>query len=160
MKKKVNKKSGISLMVLAITVVVMIILASATVVSYNSIIQDTLKKDFASEIYSIQKLVSHYIFMYNEYPGEEEIIFDISDIDEKYLFEFSKENISDLRFNCYIIDLEKCDVELTKRGVGKNLKDIYVVSKDTGIVYYMDGVVIDNIIYYTLTDDLKNDIGL
>lgn len=157
---KLNKRSGISLMILAITIIVMIILASATIISYNGILTDTLKKDFASEIYSIQKLIETYEFLNSEYPILDEYDLDINGVEEEYRFEFEKENIVDGIVKLYIIDLNKCDVRNVKRGNNKNDKDIYVVSKDTGIVYYIDGEIIDGIRYYTLTDDLKNEIGM
>lgn len=160
LKENLQNKSGISLIMLSVTVVVMIILASATIVSYNNIITDTLKKDFANEIYTIQKLVEQYEFLNNEYPVNEEYILDVSEIDEEFKFQFEKENITDNKLKLYVIDLAKCDVEHVKRGNSLNDKDKYVVSKDTGIVYYFDGIVIDNIRYYTLTKDLRNEIGL
>lgn len=160
LKRNIQNKSGISLIMLSVTVVVMIILASATIVSYNNIITDTLKKDFANEIYTIQKLVEQYEFLNNEYPVQNEYVLDINDIDEDFRFQFNKENITDDKLKLFTIDLVKCDVEQTKRGNSINDKDKYVVSKDTGIVYYIDGVVIDNMRYYTLTKDLRNEIGL
>ena len=155
-----NKKSGISLMILMITVAVMIILASTTIVSYNNIVEDTLKRDFASEIYSVQKLVEQYHFINNEYPINEECILDMDNIDSKYMYEFEKETIEDGNIVFYVIDLNKCDVQEIKRGKNKTSGDVYVVSNKTGIVYYIDGVVIDDMKYYTLTDDLRNEIGL
>lgn len=160
LKRNIQNKSGISLIMLSVTVVVMIILASTTIVSYNNIITDTLKKDFANEIYTIQKLVEHYEFLNNEYPVQNEYVLDINDIDEDFRFQFDKENITNDKLKLFTIDLVKCDVEQTKRGNSINDKDKYVVSKDTGIVYYIDGVVIDNMRYYTLTKDLRNEIGL
>lgn len=160
LKRNIQNKSGISLIMLSVTVVVMIILASTTIVSYNNIITDTLKKDFANEIYTIQKLVEHYEFLNNEYPVQNEYVLDINDIDEDFRFQFNKENITNDKLKLFTIDLVKCDVEQTKRGNSINDKDKYVVSKDTGIVYYIDGVVIDNMRYYTLTKDLRNEIGL
>lgn len=158
MLNKLNRKNGISFIVLAITIVVMIILASTIIVSYSGILEDTLKKDFANEIYSIQKLVEQYKFLNNEYPILEEYILDINQIEEKYRFEFEKEILNDGKINLYVIDLGKCDVQNVKRGNTKIKDDIYVVSKETGQVYYMAGVKIGNMKYYTLIDDLKNEI--
>ena len=160
MLNKLNRKKGISLIVLSITIVVMIILASTIIVSYNGILEDTLKKDFANEIYSIQKLVEQYKFLNNEYPISEEHILDINQIEEKYRFEFEKEKIIYNTIKLYVIDLSKCDVQNVKRGNGKIKDDIYVVSKETGQVYYMMGVKISDMKYYTLIDDLKNEIGI
>lgn len=158
MLNRLNGKSGISLIVLSITIIVMIILASTTIISYNGILEDTLKKDFANEIYSIQKLVEGYKFLNGEYPILDEYVLNMDKIEENYRFEFENESIVDGNIKLYVIDLNKCDVQNVKRGNKKSDKDIYVVSKDTGIVYYIDGVVINNIKYYTLTSDLKNEI--
>lgn len=158
MLNRLNRKSGISLIVLSITIIVMIILASTTIISYNGILEDTLKKDFANEIYSIQKLVGSYKFLNGEYPILDEYVLNMDKIEENYRFEFENESIVDGNIKLYVIDLNKCDVQNVKRGNKKNDKDIYVVSKDTGIVYYIDGVVINNMKYYTLTSDLKNEI--
>lgn len=158
MLNRLNRKSGISLIVLSITIIVMIILASTTIISYNGILEDTLKKDFANEIYSIQKLVESYKFLNGEYPILDEYVLNMDKIEENYRFEFENESIVDGNIKLYVIDLNKCDVQNVKRGNKKSDKDIYVVSKDTGIVYYIDGVVINNMKYYTLTSDLKNEI--
>lgn len=147
-------------MVLMITVVVIVILASTTIVSYNNIVEDTLKRDFASQIYSVQKLVEQYYFMNDEYPITEEYILNMDSIDPKYNFEFEKETVENGVIIFYVIDLNKCDVQEIKRGKRETNEDIYVVSKETGIVYYIDGIEINNIKYYTLTDDLRNEIGL
>ncbi len=160
MKERLIKKRGITLMMLAITIIILVILASTIIISSNTILNDTLKKDFGKEIYSIQKLVENYYHLNDEYPILEEYVLDLADIEEEYRFEFQKENITNNMITLYIIDLEKCDVSEIKRGNRKNKKDIYVLSKDTGIVYYIDGVNFENMKYYTLTEDLKNEIGL
>ncbi|MDO4282950.1 MAG: hypothetical protein Q4D02_04860 [Clostridia bacterium] len=158
--KNLNKKSGISLMVLAITVVIMIVIASTILVSYNNIIEDTLKKDFASEIYSIQKLVDQYYFINGRYPITSQYILDIDTIDEKFRFEFEEERVENNSIKLSIIDLKECDVENSKRGKKDTDNDIYVVSEKTGIIYYIKGAKFDDFVYYTLTDDLKREIGL
>lgn len=154
----INKRNGISLMVLSITIVVVIILSSTIIISYNEILEDTLKKDFSNEIYSIQKLVEGYKFLNGDYPILDEYILNMDEIDENYRFEFENESFVDGKVKLYVIDLSKCDVQNVKRGNKINDKDIYVVSKNTGIVYYIDGVLINNMRYYTLTNDLKDEI--
>lgn len=154
----INKRNGISLMVLSITIVVVIILSSTIIISYNEILEDTLKKDFSNEIYSIQKLVEGYKFLNGDYPILDEYILNMDEVDENYRFEFENESFVDGKVKLYVIDLSKCDVQNVKRGNKINDKDIYVVSKNTGIVYYIDGVLINNMRYYTLTNDLKDEI--
>ena len=155
-----ERKKGISLLVLSITIVIMIILASTIVVSYSSIIQDTLKKDFASEIYAIEKLAQEYYFMNQEYPVSNSYILSLNSIQEEFRYQFEKEKIENDRITLYQIDFIQCGVENIKRGYHTNEKDMYVISKTTGKVYYVDGITIEEMKYYTLTDDLKNSIGL
>lgn len=155
-----EKKKGISLLVLSITIVIMIILASTIIVSYSNILQDTLKKDFASEIYSIEKLAQEYYFMNQEYPVSDPYILSLSSIQEEFRYQFAKEKIEEDRITLYPIDLIQCGVENIKRGHRTTEKDLYAISKTTGKVYYIDGITIEQIKYYTLTDELKNSIGL
>ena len=58
------------------------------------------------------------------------------------------------------VDLYEANVQETKRGQRNdaNEKDIYIVSED-GVVYYMKGQEIGDKTYYTLTDELKKQIG-
>ena len=153
-------KKGISLMVLGITIVVMIILASTMVVSCQNMITDTLKQDFASEIYSLQKLVDSYYYLNQEYPILASIQIDLSEIDPIWWSQFEGEDIISQKIELYQIDLEKCDVEQLKRGVGKTSKDYYAVSQKTGKIYYIQGFQSENAIYYTLTPELKSVIGI
>ncbi len=153
-------KKGISLMVLGITIVVMIILASTMVVSCQNMITDTLKQDFASEIYSLQKLVDTYYYLNQEYPILASIQIDLSEIDPIWWSQFEGEDIISQKIELYQIDLEKCDVEQLKRGVGKTSKDYYAVSQKTGKIYYIQGFQSENAIYYTLTPELKSVIGI
>lgn len=155
-----EKKKGISLLALSITIVIMIILASTIVISYSSILQDTLKKDFASEIYSIEKLAQEYYFMNQEYPVSDPYILSLSSIQEEFRDQFEKEKIEGDRITLYQIDFVQCGVENIKRGHRASEKDIYVISKITGKVYYINGITIEQIRYYTLTEELKNSIGL
>lgn len=141
------KKNGINLIALVCITFVLLILSGTIIVSFNNVFNSTREKEFANEIYSIQKLVDQYYFKNRVYPvkGEE-----VSFIDSENNTIVGKE-----------IDLYEADVNESKRGKRRNSdsKDIYIISAD-GVVYYMKGEEIGDNIYYKLTNDLKKKIGL
>lgn len=144
-------KKGINLVALVCVIFVLIILAGTIVVSFNNIYISTKKKEFANEIYNVQKLVDQYYFKNGEYPVKgNDIYFDLSLVDDvKTEFIPTKE-----------VDLYEAGVEESNRGQ-KNISedDIYIVS-NSGVIYYKLGQKIGDETYYTLTDDLKKHLGL
>ncbi len=157
------KKKGISLVALVCTMAVTLILLVTIGVSFNNIYQSTKKKEFANEIYSIQKLVEQYNFRNNKYPIlNSSIEVDLSTLDlgaNQFLAE-----TRDLTATITLrpLDLYEAGVQETNRGQQKDgdIKDIYLVSEKTGNVYYLKGEEIGNKIYYALNDELKKEIGL
>ncbi len=145
---KLKQNKGITLASLIVTLVIMVILASAVIISYNNIVTSTEQKEFASEIYSIQKLVDNYKFMNNKLPVKSEIV----PTSKNPLFQGESTTY-------YELDLYEAGVEQVSRGTKKTANDIYIVT-NSGKVYYLEGQEIGKNIYYTLTDDLKKKIGL
>ena len=162
----VRIKKGISMIVLLITIAVFLILVTVVTISSNKILNNTKKKQFAREIYEVQNLVDKYKYEKEEYPytilddnTNESISIDITD---EIKNQFENENITeDNKVVLYSIDLNKIGAENITRGIKKdnNLNDIYAFSNKTGIVYYIDGYKVGNNTYYTLTDELKGQIG-
>ncbi len=160
--KKYNKK-GITLAVLIVTIIITMLLVSAIVVSYSSIKNSTKKKEFAKEIYSIQQLVDAYKFKNEKYPVNTNITFSIATLENEDKIQFINEpGYSSNEVIFKIIDLYEAGIESTTRGMQKNsnTNDIYVVSENTGKVFYLKGEEIGDRVYYTLSDDLKKEIGL
>ena len=159
--KKINKK-GITLIVLVTTIMVALILITTIIVSYNSIKQSTRKKEFAREIYTLQKVIEQYEFMNNKYPIKDEQTVNLLGIDSEFRNQFSsEEGFSKNSITLNHIDLYEAGVDNISRGLkysGEN--DIYLFSKNTEKVYYLKGEKIGNDIYYTLTDELKKQIEL
>lgn len=153
-------RKGISILVLVITITVMLILVSGIVFTYSNIQEDTLKMEFAKEIYSVQKLVDSYYFKNNKYPILDKVDLNVSTMDSELKEQFGEEVIDSNSISLYEIDLKLADIDDLKRGNGSSLKDKYVVSIKTGKVYYYKGEVLNGKVYYTLTDDLKSLIGL
>lgn len=141
-------KNGINLMALICITAVLLILAGTIVVSFNNVIISTSQKEFANEIYSIQKLVDQYYFKNGDYPVKGENI--------SFIEKSTNTTVTGKEINLY-----EADVNEAKRGKRNNLdeEDIYIVS-EAGVVYYVKGEKIGQNVYYTLTNDLKKQLGL
>lgn len=141
MNKKIEKKEGISLVALICTVVVGLIVLSTVVCSFKNILNSTKKKEFANEIYTIEKMVEEYKFKNETYPI-----------------------ISETEGTINELDLYELGVNETKRGrKEKGEDDIYTVDVTTGKVTYKKGVKIGSITYYNLDDnnqELRKELGL
>lgn|SRR5574344_215263 len=159
-------KKGISLIVLMITIVVVIILTSVVIVSATNVVIDVKKKQFAKEIYSVQKAVEKYYYENNKYPYKvdsnnknEEI--KVTPLTEN-ISQFTDEDMLDGTVTLYPIDLQEAGIQELSRGINKNsnANDVYAFSSKTGKVYYVKGAKIGGVIYYTLIQELKQKIGL
>lgn len=158
-----KNKKGISLVALICTIAITLMLVVTIGISFNNIYQSTLKKEFANEIYSIQKLVDQYYFKNNKYPTLAGSV----DIDLSSLEYGADQFVAETRLLTETITLKPLDlyeagVQETNRGQGRDddNKDIYLVSEKTGVVYYLKGEEIGNKTYYALNDELKREIGL
>ena len=162
----VKIKKGISMIALLITIAVFLILLTVITISSDKIINNTKKKQFAREIYEVQNLVDKYKYEKEEYPytilddnTKESISIDITD---DLNDQFDNEGVTKgHKVELYTIDLNKIGAENITRGIKKdnNLKDVYAFSEKTGIVYYIKGYKVGKNVYYTLTDELKGQIG-
>lgn len=162
----VKIKKGISMIALLITIAVFLILLTVITISSDKIINNTKKKQFAREIYEVQNLVDKYKYEKEEYPytilddnTKESMSIDITDdLNDQFDSEGVKEGD---KVELYTIDLNKIGAENITRGIKKdnNLKDVYAFSEKTGIVYYIKGYKVGKNVYYTLTDELKGQIG-
>lgn len=162
--KKINTKKGISLLVLLITIAVILILLTTITFSADNIISNTKKRQFAKEIYEVQNLVDKYKYENDDYPYiienyEKKVInINVENIDEQFMSEDSINNTVTL----YPIDLYKAGVQNLSRGTNKNdnEKYVYAFSNKTGKVYYVKGFKVGRYTYYTLTNELRELIGL
>lgn len=159
-----NKKRGITFLILVITIVFVLIIATAITVSFNNIIKSTNKKDFANELNTLQKIVDQYKFMNNKYPiSPKEITLSLDDMNIAELKQFEDEpGYASKEVILREINLVEAGVDNITRGVkrGYNELDIYTVSETTGKVYYLKSEKFNGIRYYTLTDELKNSLKL
>lgn len=66
-----NKKRGISLVILAITIVVMTLLAGATIVTTSAILTNAKKTAFSQDLSEIEDAVKSYKLQNDELPIKE-----------------------------------------------------------------------------------------
>lgn len=157
MNKKINKE-GISLAVLAITIVVSIILLSALTVNLNSNIKKSKISKFVYDISNIEDALNSYYILKNELPKNSEEL-DINGLkayqtDEELYNEITKNN--DTKNTFYFLNLDEIGVENT--SYIKENKDQYVFSYPNFNVYYLKGEKIGNIKYFSITDKIDEKI--
>ncbi|MDD3304139.1 MAG: hypothetical protein PHP54_04400 [Clostridia bacterium] len=159
-------KKGITLLILMITITTLMIIFTAITLAYTNISNSTKQREFAKEIYEIQKLVDQYHFMNNKYPiskGTTPFLLDLYSVPVNSRVQFDKEpNYATFTIELREIDLYEIGAEEVNRGTksGADSGDIYAVSESTGIVYYIKGQKIGRNKYFTLTDELLKTLDM
>ena len=142
-------KTGVSLVVLVITIIIMSILAGIAVANMNPIITNTEIDRLQMEIAQIEALMSTYRVRKNGIITFDTVDLDISALSAEELKQFSGETITDKKVQLFVIDLLEIDAEEVNFG---NLKlgptDRYLYSNTTGKVYYEYGLQVGDITYY------------
>ncbi len=153
-----KNKSGVTLIILAVTIIVALALLSTIVISYDSIKNSMKKREFAKEIYTIQKLSDEYYFKNNQLAVGDSYSLNLNnESSTDYISQFQDEDsISNVYTDFYELDLYKIGVENVARGTKKDeASDVYIVSSKTHKVFYAKGDLIGGYTYYTLTPELK-----
>lgn len=145
-------KKAISLVSLVIVIVVMIILCGTVIITSNNSVKLTNKTMFANEILNIQTLVDEYYSNNGTYPAGSVKSFNYTTLDTKSQEQFSLET-SNTFYEVSLADIGLSNVEYGNKGTEN---DVYVLSKTTGKVYYLEGVEFEDNIYYTVAEDLYN----
>lgn len=154
-------KRGITLISVLAIFTIIAILTSAVTISAIKTTNDAKKIKFATEVAYITEAINSYYINNQDFPIGESVTIDLSYVSENSITQFSnEEGYSDKKIVLYQIDKSKLGISDTVYGNGDiDSKDIYAVSKDTQKVYYIKGVSVSDITYYTLTEDLKKLVG-
>ncbi len=166
----IDKKQGITLIYLIVTIIVMIILAT-TVVSQMLIPSDTTEMStFAENLSQVQDAVRASYLLDKEIPTKdstsaltkEQLLDMVTDTSKKEDLGIEIANNKELdSSNYYIIDLDKLDVTKEEFGYGKKGEDdIYVVSSNSLRVYYLYGVEYEGENYFSLNSKLANILNI
>lgn len=154
-------KKGITLAILSIVILLMIILITTITTTGTMAINNSRKMKFASELALVQELADEYANNNEgEYPVSSSLEIDLSNVTSSSINQFNDEVKNVSKIILYQIDfsiLGKTDLIYGNKAKG-DLTDVYAVSKETGKVYYIKGLKIGKVTYYTLTDDLKDSI--
>lgn len=153
-------KKGITVASAALLIaVVFILLGTISITSYNSV-QNAKKIVFALEMSNIEESVQRHVNnnVDGEYPiSEHEYLIDLSDVSSSAISQFDEETINaDNEVLVYELDLKQIGITDTTYGNKKTEKDVYVISKTTGRIYYLEGIKFKGMTYYTLTEDIIN----
>ncbi|MBQ9013665.1 MAG: hypothetical protein IJ094_08970 [Bacilli bacterium] len=169
-----NKKSGISLIVLIITIGVMLILLSIIIVSVSNVSSNAKLSAFASDLSTVEDLTSAYFMQNNSFPTktENENALNQGEILSKVGTENETAFIEELQLNSdlndldelgefYIIDLTKLDVSSSKKGLEENGEnDVYAVSYPSMNIYYLKGEKVKRNMYFSLSSKLTKKVKI
>lgn len=147
-------KKGVSLVSLVVIIIIMGILAGIVVISGLESTQTINIQTFASEFLSVQNAADEYYKRYEKHPVVTEVLLNTSEVDAGDLNQFENENIVDGNISLKIIDISLLGIKDLEYGRFEQTKDVYVLSENTGKVYYLQGAEYENKVYYTLTDEL------
>lgn len=152
-----NKKQGITVTMLTITIIILTILAGTITYSIYSTINYSNISTWISEICYIQDIASEKLkeSTVANFVGDS-IYIDLTGVGSNEISEqFEGETISDNRVAVQVLNLEKLNVTNTMYGKLSTEKDVYAISQQTGKVYYVEGIELNDTIYYTATTSLK-----
>lgn len=153
MQKYLKSNNGITLITLAITIVVMLILSFTISINANGYIERTKKTNLDIDLQRLQEKIEIYYSKNKELP-----------ILNKYTNVEMLEKKENDNENYYVIDLDKLEeIELNYgkefeqakqiEGEISDLLDIYIINEESHVIYYPKGVKFDKKIYYTLAGE-------
>lgn len=139
-------KKGITISILAVTVILMITLVTTSTVVGTKAIQTAAYEEFLSKIERVSNDVNKYVIDNGNLPTTSEII-----SKEGLPNGLSEEiiNKNDELNNLYVIDMTKLRTESVNIGKGTvEDMDVFIVAENTNNVYYLKGVEYRGTTYY------------
>lgn len=154
--KKTKSNNGITLISLAVTIVIMMILAVSITTSITSTLELEKYNKVKEDIIILSENVKIYYMNNRTLPVYEDKIFDLT----TYGVPTKDINPND-KGNYYAIDISLLakDVSLNNGAGNKNkdftTADLYVVNEQSLTVYYLNGASLDGERHYTILDDFN-----
>lgn len=154
--KKIKGNKGITLVALAVTIVIMLILAGSITTTFTSTMELEKYNKVKEDIILLSEDVKLYYMNNNELPIYNEKVFDITTygIPQKDI----NPNDSD---TYYAIDISLLAKDISLNNGSGNISkdftstDLYVVNEQSLTVYYLQGAVLNGIKHYTIIDDFN-----
>lgn len=152
---KYKNESGITLIALVITVIVMAILTFTLIINFGQYGESVKKSNFTKDITLLNEEITQYYARNKELP-----------IINKYTNTTSFESVKNPNDGAdyYVIDLDKINVSLNYGKDYDNIKsmnindvvttvsDVYIINKQSHTVYYPKGIEINGNTYYKLEE--------
>lgn len=153
-----KNESGITLITLVITIVVMIILTFTVSVNIQQYLEQRAKSNFEIDMQRLKEEVEQYysrekdLPLLNKYTDTSmiESIKNVNDNDEYYVLDISKLEVELNNGSDYTKALEKS--KNTTITSSDNLRDLYIINKQSHTVYYPKGVEYSGTIHYRLPE--------
>ena len=154
--KKIKGNKGITLVALAVTIVIMLILAGSITTTFTSTMELEKYNKVKEDIILLSEDVKLYYMNNNELPIYNEKVFDITTygIPQKDI----NTNDSD---TYYAIDISLLAKDISLNNGSGNLNkdfssnDLYVVNEQSLTVYYLQGAVLNGVRHNTIIDDFN-----
>lgn len=157
-----NKRSGISMFILLITIIVIIILISTITLSISSLSNRHKISIFVNNLSTIEEYISSLNILKEEMPFDEDLTIDEvrAKLETENLEAFNNEILNNGDNTTVVfkkVNLTKLEINEKNTGYAKKGEnDIYIYSENTGIVYYLKGIKLDENIYFSINDKLTN----
>lgn len=145
----IKQNKGIALITLVVAILMMIVISS--VIIYNS--TSSFKMQNLNNMYNDIRLLNEQIFLY--YSKNKEL----PTLNFTYTPEINEEILGDYNSEKFqIIDIDKIDkniqsnLKFGRDYYNKNYigKDIYIINIVTHQIFYVEGIKVDNVTYYTI----------
>lgn len=149
-KSKLKDNKGITLVSLMFAIVIMFIISSILIYNIQTGAKTKSLNNMYNDINILKSKIETYYSKHESIPILQDLYSNISNISEI--------NANDNE-NYYVIDLEALenvklnygkDYEIYKQGANSELTDIYVINEQSHNIYYVKGIQIDGITYYTI----------
>lgn len=144
-------KRGVTLTSMIVAVSIIAILTATVVISAMSSLDSLNKQNFVTEYIALQDAIVQYYNDNNAFPVENSVTIKISSGD---LDKFEGEKIASNQLTLYKVNFQLVGFDDLKFGNQEQADDIYAVSIDSGILYYLAGIEYQGEVYYKVTKEL------
>lgn len=147
---KLKGNKGITLVSLILAIVIMLIISSILIYSVSTATRTKALNGMYNDINALTNKIQIYYSKYGEIPIIKEQYTNVTNVN------LINQNDND---KYYVIDLELLeniklsygkDYSKYKQGANTELTDIYVINEQSHNIYYIKGVQVDEITYYTI----------
>lgn len=163
MNNKIKKEKGVSLVSLSIAIIVLVIITNMILYNVKENLVTEKLKNMQNDIENLVDKVSVYYAEYGKIPASKKytniqhiknagVISDVVDTGDFFVIDLSV--IDNLTLN-YGEDFKNINSSLTEEQINE-YTDVYIINEDSHNIFYVEGIKIENDIFYTTYT--KNDI--